>query len=131
MADDKPQGAFARLMASGSAKKEPSPKAAAAPVRAQKPARPTASNKVSSIDCNITILQSDVEQLRIPTYSAATFRLHNDDIEWLKDAAYELSKAMKPHKISQADIVRLSFKIFEKMLEKNREEIIAVLQHIK
>lgn len=131
MAENKPQGTFARLMSSGNTAKAPAAKTAEAPSRGQKQGRSGQNNKESHIDCHITILQSDTEQLRKPTYAVATFRLAAEDIEWVKDAAYTLSKEVKPRKVSQSDIVRLSFKLLERVLEKNKQGVIDVLQSIK
>lgn len=118
-------------MGGNAAVKNPPQKGSESASRGQKQGRTMENSKVSNIDCNITILQSDITQLRSPAYSVATYRLLDDDIERVKDAAYVLSKEVKPRKVSQADILRLSIKLFEKMYEKDREAIIEILQAIK
>ena len=118
-------------MATGNTPKQASPKAGEVVSQGQKQGRFTENNKVSHIDCNITILQSDIKQLRMPTYAVATYRLCNEDIEWVKDMAYKLSKEVKPRKVSQSDIIRLSLKLLDKVLENNKEGIVDVLQSIK
>jgi hypothetical protein len=92
-------------------------------------------NKVSNITSNITILQSfsskDIEELREPAYMSQTFRLRDQDIEWVKDTAHVLSKEFKRRKISQTDIVRISFKLFDKLLKSNKENLKELLDKIK
>ena len=91
-------------------------------------------NKTSNIISNITILQLDnqeIDALRDPTNDIQTFRLTEKDKEWVKDTAYLLSKAIRRGSVSQTDILRLSFLLFEKLLETNRSEIIKILERIK
>jgi len=88
----------------------------------------------SIITNNITILQftdDEIEKLREPAYKAQTFRLTEREIEWVKDTSYHLSKEIKYGKISQADILRISFKLFEKLLENNKADLLKILQQIK
>ena len=92
------------------------------------------SNITNNIASNITILQftdNEIEELREPAYKAQTFRLTEREIEWVKDTSYHLSKDIKHGKISQADILRISFKLFEKFLENNKEDLVKILQQIK
>ena len=91
-------------------------------------------NIASNIVSNITILQfsdNEIEELREPAYKAQTFRLTERETEWVKDASYHLSKDIKHGKISQSDILRISFKLFEKFLENNKEDLLKILQQIK
>ena len=90
--------------------------------------------QVSNITSNITILQftdDEIEELRLPAYQAQTFRLTEREIEWVKDTAYRLSKEIKRGKVSQADILRISFKLFENYLEINKADLIKILERIK
>ena len=90
--------------------------------------------QVSNITSNITILQfndDEIEELREPAYQAQTFRLTEREIEWVKDTAYRLSKEIKRGKVSQADILRISFKLFENYLEINKSDLIKILERIK
>lgn len=92
-----------------------------------------ANNISSNIVSNITILQftdDEIEELREPAYKAQTFRLTEKEIEWIKDISYLLSKEIKHGKVSQADILRISFKLFEKSLENNKADLIKILQAI-
>lgn len=92
------------------------------------------SNITNNIASNITILQftnNEIEKLREPAYKAQTFRLTEREIEWVKDTSYHLSKEIKYGKISQADILRISFKLFEKLLENNKADLLKILQQIK
>ena len=90
--------------------------------------------QVSNIASNITILQfsdDEIEELREPAYKAQTFRLTGREIEWVKDTSYRLSKEIKRGKVSQADILRISFKLFENFLSINKADLIKLLERIK
>jgi len=90
--------------------------------------------QVSNITSNITILQfsdDEIEDLREPAYKAQTFRLTGREIEWVKDTSYRLSKEIKRGKVSQADILRISFKLFENFLSINKADLIKLLERIK
>ena len=92
------------------------------------------SNITSNMTSNITILQftdDEIEELREPAYMAQTFRLTEREIEWVKDTAYRLSKEIKRGKVSQADILRIAFKLFENLLEINKADLIKILERIK
>jgi hypothetical protein len=91
-------------------------------------------NNTSNIISNITILQLDsqeIDVLRDPTNDIQTFRLTENDKEWIKDTAYLLSKEIRRGSVSQTDILRLSFLLFGKLLETNRAEIIKIIERIK
>jgi hypothetical protein len=91
-------------------------------------------NKSSNIISNITILQltdKEIDELRDPTNDIQTFRLTAKDKDWIKDASYLLSKEIRRGSVSQTDILRLSFLLFEKLLETNRAEIIKIIERIK
>lgn len=88
----------------------------------------------SNIASNITILQftdDEIEELREPAYKAQTFRLTEREIEWVKDTSYHLSKEIKRGKVSQADVLRISFKLFANLLEINKAILIKILERIK
>jgi len=106
--------------------------------KAQKPIRKPQSkedeNKASNIVSNITILQlndTEIDGLRDPTNDVQTFRLTAKDKDWVKDTSYLLTKEIRRGSVSQTDILRLSFMLFEKLLETNRPEIIQILERIK
>lgn len=87
-------------------------------------------NKVN----NITILQftdDEIEDLKEPAYMAQTFRLTERELGWVKDTAYRLSKEIKRGKVSQADILRIAFKLFENLLKVNKTDLIKILERIK
>jgi hypothetical protein len=77
-----------------------------------------AKNRAPSRNCNIviniTITQSDIDDLREPTSSTQTMRLRESDAEILKDTAYLLGKTMKM-KTTKSDIVRLAIRIVHKL----------------
>lgn len=93
------------------------------------------SKQESNITSNITILQlfnqQDIEELREPAYMAQTYRLREPDVEWVKDMAHTLSKESKRRRVSQTDIVRIAFKLFDKMFKTNKEELKDLLNKIK
>jgi hypothetical protein len=91
-------------------------------------------NKTSNIISNITLLQlsdDQIDELRDPTNDVQTFRLTEKDKEWVKDTSYLLSKEIRRGSVSQTDILRLSFLLFEKLLKTNKPEIIKILERIK
>lgn len=93
-----------------------------------------ATKQVSNIASNITILQftdDEIEELREPAYKAQTFRLTEREIEWIKDTSYHLSKEVKRGKISQVDILRISFKLFANFLEINKADLMKIFEQIK
>ena len=92
------------------------------------------SNIASNIASNITILQftdDEIEKLREPAYKAQTFRLTEREVDWVKDTSYLLSKEIKRGKVSQADILRISFKLFASLLATNKGDLVKILQQIK
>lgn len=93
------------------------------------------SKQESNITSNITILQlfnqQDIEELREPAYMAQTYRLRQQDVVWVKDTAHNLSKEAKRRKVSQTDIVRISFKLFDKLLKNNQADLKELLNKIK
>ena len=104
----------------------------------KKPAEILTKKKVSkkqrNIASNITILQfsdDEIEQLKDPAYMPHTFRLTKRNLEWIKDTAYRLSKEVKRGKVSQADILRISIKLFEDILATNKADLIKILEKIK
>ena len=104
----------------------------------QKPARKRQNNKeenkTSNIISNITILQlsdDQIDELRDPTNDVQTFRLTEKDKEWVKDTSYLLSKEIRRGSVSQTDILRISFLVFEKLLKTNKPEIIKLIEKIK
>ena len=110
----------------------PAQKKAQKPVRKQQTKQEE--SKASNIASNITILQLDdkeIDELRDPTNDVQTFRLTAKDKDWVKDTSYLLSKEIRRGSVSQTDILRLSFILFEKLLETNRSEIIKILERIK
>lgn len=122
------RGTFSKLM--GGMPKSEQPENKTSKQTDKKPIK-----KESNITSNITILQSfnekDIEDLREPAYMAQTYRLRAQDVEWVKDAAHGLSKESKRRKVSQTDIVRIAFKLFDKLLKSNKEELKELLNKIK
>jgi hypothetical protein len=100
----------------------------------RKPQTKKEENKKENIVSNITILQlneDEIDELRDPTNDVQTFRLTAKDKDWVKDTSYLLSKEIRRGSVSQTDILRLSFVLFEKLLETQRPEIIKILERIK
>ena len=90
-----------------------------------------------NIISNITLLHfldlsdEQIDELRDPTNDVQTFRLTEKDKEWVKDTAYLLSKEIRRGSVSQTDILRLSFLIFDKLMKTNKPEIIRLFEKIK
>jgi hypothetical protein len=115
-------GTFAKLM---SAAKRPPKQGDTLPSQ-EKRGDPSA--VVYTITCNITLLQSDIDALRRETNTVQTYRIHKSDAAFVKDAAHELSKELGKRKVSQADILGLSLRLFSKMLQENREGVKRLLE---
>jgi hypothetical protein len=82
--------------------------------KGKRDAKHRAPSKNCTIVLNVTITQSDIDDLREPTSSTQTMRLRESDAEILKDTAYLLGKTMKM-KITKSDIVRLAIRIVHKL----------------
>jgi len=102
----------------------------------------TKDKKVSNITSNIASKQAskqailqftedEINELKEPAYKGQTYRLTDQEIEWLKDTAYRLNKESKKTRVTQVDLVRISFKMFEKSLKNNKAEIIKLIERIK
>ena len=93
--------------------------------------------EASNIISNITLLHlldlsdEQIDELRDPTNDVQTFRLTEKDKEWVKYTAYLLSKEIRRGSVSQTDILRLSFLIFDKLMKTNKPEIIRLFEKIK
>ena len=121
-------GSFAKLMSGAPRQETGESKASKKPIK-------QVVKKESNITSNITLLHfftdTDVKDLKEPAYMAQTYRLREADIDWVKDTAHELSKQFKRRKVSQTDIVRISFKLFEKLLASNKAALEALFEKIK
>lgn len=94
----------------------------------------TADNTTTQQYDNIAILQleeNQVRALRQSTHKAQTFRFTEQEIEWLKDTAYELSKALPHRRVNQTDIVRIGIKFFDKALQQKRSDLLRLIEDIK
>jgi hypothetical protein len=121
-------GNFTELMKAG---KQNAPHMAREPYNTGKKA---GKNRAPSRNCtivvNITISQSDIDDLRLPTYSTQTMRLQESDAEILKDTAYVLGKNMKM-KISQSDVARLAIRIAQKLAASKGGALEEVIRQMK
>ena len=93
-----------------------------------------ASKLTSNQASNIAILQFDevdIEHLRGAAYKAQTYRFADQEIEWVKDTAYNLSKEMRRGKISQVDILRVAIKLFQNALAMNKAEVLKIFEQMK
>ena len=91
-------------------------------------------NMTSKLASNIAILQftdAEIDELKEPAFKAQTFRFTDREIEWLKDNSYRLSKEIKRGKVSQVDIIRISFKLFENLLASNKADLLKIFERIK
>ena len=90
--------------------------------------------KANNITSNITILQLskfEIEELKYPSLIPQTYRLSKNDIEWIKDTAYRLTKEIRKGKVSQGDLLRISIKLLQNTLATNKKELITLLEAIK
>jgi len=95
---------------------------------------PPADNTATQQYGNIAILQlaeNQIRDLRQSTHKAQTFRFTEQEIEWLKDTAYELSKALPHRRVNQTDIVRIGMKLFDKTLQEKRNDLLQLIEAIK
>jgi hypothetical protein len=84
-----------------------------------------ASNTESKDAANIAILQlskSDIDELRATAYKNQTFRFSEDELNWLKDRSYGLSRALG-RKVGQNDLLRLALRVFRKVVG-NKQELL-------
>lgn len=112
-------------------KKSPTPKSASPIIQATDVESNIASNQAINIASNIAILQEDVQALRDTASIQRTFRLTKEEIDWLVDTSYQLSRGFKRGKVSQVDILRIGLKLFKNLLPKNKGELIKLLETIK
>ena len=94
----------------------------------------TATQQHDNIASNFAILQlneDDIDSLRQGTYQPQTFRLREEEIEWLRDQSYQLSKEMKRGKVTQVDILRLGLRICYKLMKTNKNDLVKVLKEMK
>jgi hypothetical protein len=83
-----------------------------------------------TIVLNVTITQSDINDLREPTYSTQNIRLRESDAEILQDTAYALGKSLKK-KVTKSDVVRLAIRIAQKLAASKNDALGEVLGLIK
>jgi hypothetical protein len=92
-----------------------------------------AKNRAPSRNCNIviniTITQSDIDDLREPTSSTQTMRLRESDAEILKDTAYLLRKTTKKT-VMQSDVMRLAIRIAHKLAMSKDGALVEVIGQI-
>lgn len=93
------------------------------------PSSKVVSNVAINIASNIEITEKDIEDLKDIAYKAQTFRFTEKELDSLKDRAYSFSKTLK-RKITQGDLLRIGFLLFEKNLDSTKESIIELLKEL-
>ncbi len=97
--------------------------------------KPKKAIKQASLQASkLAILQftdDEINELKEPAYKGQTYRLTDQEIEWLKDTAYKLNKEYKKTRVTQVDLVRISFKLLAKLIESNEADLMKILQRIK
>src|SRR4051794_7553427 len=91
-------------------------------------------NATNNVISNITILQftdKDIEGLRELAEKPQTYRLTDQDVEYIKDVSYKLSKESKRGKIGQGDILRIALVFFDKFITSNKTDLKIILEKIK
>ena len=94
---------------------------------ARKNASKLASKKASKLAIS-QFTEEDIADLRQSTYKQLNVRGTEDEAEWLRDTAYQLSKAVKRGKVDQADIIRVGIRLFQKFLESSKADLVEVLE---
>ena len=70
----------------------------------------------------------DMIALRQSTYNQLNVRGTETEAEWLKDVAYQLSKEVKRGRVNQGDIIRVGLRLFQKLMDTNKAELIKILE---
>lgn len=70
----------------------------------------------------------DVMALRQSTYNQLNVRGTETEAEWLKDVAYQLGKEVKRGRVNQGDIIRVGLRLFQKLMDTNKPELIKILE---
>ena len=70
----------------------------------------------------------DMITLRQSTYNQLNVRGTETEAEWLKDVAYQLSKEVKRGRVNQGDIIRVGLRLFQKLMDTNKAELIKILE---
>lgn len=91
------------------------------------------STKAATLDeTNIAILQlskTDIGELRATAFKNQTFRFSEDELNWLRDRSYGLTRALG-RKVGQNDLLRLSLKVFRKLIADKQEVLEEILDPI-
>ncbi len=87
------------------------------------------SNIAINIASKISILRVELENLRSSAIKAQTFRFSEAELNQLKDRAYSLSRALNK-KVTQGDLLRLGWLLFEKVNQIDRELMMEILKAI-
>jgi hypothetical protein len=98
--------------------------------KGKREAKYRAPSRNCTIVLNVTITQSDIDDLRGPTYSTQTMRLRESDAEILQDTAYSLGKSLKK-KVTKSDVVRLAIRITQKLAASKDNVLEEVIGQIK
>ncbi len=106
----------------------------AAPSEADPPPDDIASNIAIQQASNIAILpfdEADIAALQESTYKPQTFRFSESEVEWLKDTAYRLSKELKRGRVNQVDILRVSLRLFKRLLAADKAGLLETIEKMK
>ena len=74
---------------------------------------------------------ADIEHLRESAYKAQTYRFSEREVEWIKDAAHNLSKELRRGKVAQVDILRVAIKLLENALATSKADLIDIFERMK
>lgn len=105
---------------------------ASKPKRVQGARNTQPSTILTNQENNIAILQlskADIDELRTTAYKNQTFRFSEDELNWLRDRSYGLTRALN-RKVGQNDLLRLALKIFRKTVADKQEVLEEVLDPI-
>lgn len=105
-----------------------------APSETDPPPDDIASNIAIQQASNIAILpfdEADIAALQESTYKPQTFRFSESEVEWLKDTAYRLSKELKRGRVNQVDILRVSLRLFKRLLAADKAGLLQTIEKMK
>lgn len=100
----------------------------------ERPGDDIASNIAIQQASNIAILpfdEADIAALQESTYKPQTFRFSESEVEWLKDTAYRLSKDLKRGRVNQVDILRVSLRLFKRLLATDKARLLQTIEKMK
>ena len=133
-------GSFSRLMQVGKSKGEQPPVASTGSKKVEKAsmqASKVASSQAFNIACDVVIGANDIESLRQTAHTNRSYRFTEPELEGLEDTEYRLNKKLRGKSdgrkdtINKNEIVRISLKLFEKIVQNDEDTVLTLIQSMK